>query len=145
MKTKFETPVGPGYSCELNVLASESQFLLQQIQIWNSAHDYRFSGESDLNGLSEALENLSWSQRRHLRNAIRRTHHKITFASANRFLHRLFRKVLQRDTPFHLDFSEREAKIRTARKAWVEARDAALKALELYKSEKGDYFRTRGF
>lgn len=68
---------------------------------------------------------------------------KMGMALANKFLHFLYKKVYKLDTAPKVEYSEKELKIKAARKAWRIALETAKKAEEAYKVEKGNFYKTK--
>lgn len=85
----------------------------------------------------------SKSKEKVLRNYLTRLEKKIGMATANKFLHFLYKKVYKLETAPKVEYSEKELKIKAARKAWRIALETSKKAEEAYKLEKGDFYKTK--
>ena len=93
--------------------------------------------------VKKAIEDLSLNQRKKLKRAINNFHNRESIASANRFLHFLFKEILNTDIRVRINYGEKELKIKEMRKKYVEAREIMLKAHEEYKKEKGNFYKLR--
>lgn len=90
--------------------------------------------------------NLSFeskSKEKVLRNYLTRLDKKVGMALANKFLHFLYKKVYKLETAPKVEYSEKELKIKAARKAWRIALEATKQAEIAYKTEKGDFYKTK--
>jgi hypothetical protein len=108
-------------------------------------NNFQIKGElkapTNLLGITKELAFDSKSQEKVLKRYLTRLSRKLSLRQINLFLHFLYKKVYKLDSVPYLDLSEKELKIQKARKEW---KAAALKAEELrniYKVEKGDYYK----
>lgn len=86
----------------------------------------------------------SKSQEKVCRNYLTRFTKSISMSQANRFLHYLWRHVMKMDgQPPRVEYSEREQKIKAARKAWKTAQAEAEKLQAEYKTIKGDFYKSK--
>jgi hypothetical protein len=98
---------------------------------------------TNLIGLNKSLHFDSKKKKKVLRNYINRLNKRMSHSGANCFLHFLFKTIYKMDTAPSVEFSEKEIKIRSARKAWVKARAEAEKLRALYRTEKGDFYKKK--
>jgi hypothetical protein len=90
------------------------------------------------------IAGMTLNQRKKLKNKINGCIHKQTLRSINTFLHFLHRHVYMEKTEVpYVKVSEKEEKIQTARKKYVEARNLAIKLYKEYKEEKGDFYKNK--
>lgn len=75
------------------------------------------------------------------RNYLWRLEKKMGMSVANRFLHFLYKKAYKLDEAPKVDYSEKELKIKEARKAWKKMQAEAEKLQAAYKTEKGTFFK----
>lgn len=68
---------------------------------------------------------------------------KVTMAQANLFLHFLYKKVYKLDKTPRIEYSEKELKIKNAKKAWKKVREESDKLKIAYFQEKGDFYRKK--
>ena len=66
---------------------------------------------------------------------------KIGMSISNRFLHFLYKKVYKMDDSPRIEYSQKELKIREAKKKWREAQKISDSLRLKYKEEKGDFFK----
>lgn len=83
----------------------------------------------------------SKSQEKVCKNYLWRLDNKMSMAVANRFLHFIFRKVKKADKAPYVEYSEKELKIRAARKAWRASMIEAERLRMAYKTEKGNFYK----
>jgi hypothetical protein len=106
---------------------------------------YRINGDlPEREAILDHLLDTSQSQNKRLIKWHFRLKRKLSMRSANRFLHAVCVKLLAYDADVdvaRIDYSEREAAIKAARKAWVKARDEAETLRLAYVEEKGDFYR----
>lgn len=62
-------------------------------------------------------------------------------SNANRFLHFLYKKLYKLDKAPYVEYSERELKIKEAKKAWKKVKLEAEKLQKEYKDTKGDFYK----
>lgn len=108
--------------------------------------DYQVSGDVDfkeLENLKDRILNLSQNQRKKLRNFLLKAEYRMSLRSINRFLHFLYKNVLQSDKRVRIKPSIKEEEIQMRRKEWVDARNKAEMALFIYKKSKGDFYKDK--
>jgi len=98
---------------------------------------------TNLIGFNKSLHFDSNKKKKVLRNYINRLDKKVQLATANKFLHFLFKKIYKLDTAPSVELSEKEIKIQSARKAWKKAQAEAEKLRVEYKKEKGDFYKKK--
>jgi hypothetical protein len=90
------------------------------------------------------IAGMTLNQRKKLKNKINGCVYKQSMRSINTLLHFLHKRVYKEYTPApYVIVSEKEEKIQTARKRYVEARNLAIKLYAEYKIEKGDYYKNK--
>jgi len=125
------------------------QATFEKIKKYADEKGYRLVGElklpTNLIGITKSMTFDSGKQKKVLRNYINRLDKHVTMGNANRFLHFLFKKVYKIDTSNapSMEYSEKETKIREARRAWVKARTEAEKLRVVYRKEKGDFYKKK--
>jgi hypothetical protein len=85
----------------------------------------------------------SKSKEKVCRNYLWRLDKKMGMSVANRFLHFLYKKVYKTETAPSIDYSEKELKIKEARKAWRKLKEEAEKLQAAYKLEKGTFYKQK--
>ena len=93
--------------------------------------------------LKRKLDDLTLNERRKLKKSINIFHYKKSIASANRFLHYLYKEVFKIDIRIKITYPEKRLLIATKREIYLKYRAEMKKALKEYKEEKGDYFKLR--
>jgi len=125
---------------------------IESIEKFAADKEYQIIGDlkEKKQGFLSGIFNLnlnfeSKSKEKVLRNYLTRLETKrMGMALANKFLHFLYKKVYKVETAApKVDFSEKELKIKAARKAWRIALEASKKAEEAYKLEKGNFYKTK--
>lgn len=123
----------------------ESCFI--KIKEYADAEGYRIlnalKSPTNLIGGKKSLHFDSKKQKKVLRNYINKIHKRVSMPIANSFLHFLFKKIYKLDFAPSIEYSEKEIKIKEARKAWVKARNEAEKLRLAYKQEKGDFYKSK--
>jgi len=76
-----------------------------------------------------------------LRGYINLLDRRVNMSTSNKFLHFLFKKVYKQDSAPNIDYSEKEVKIREARKAWKKVQAESDKLHLTYRKEKGDFYK----
>jgi len=99
--------------------------------------------EVNLKGLSNKINDLSFNQRKKLRNYLIHLDRHVTIKRINLFFHFLFKHVVKTDYRVKVEVSEKEAVIQAARKKWKEADAIAQTLLKTYKEEKGDFYKNQ--
>jgi len=89
------------------------------------------------------IKNLSKNQLKKIKNIINGYYKKPSLRLVNLFLHFIYSKILKSSIRISLNYPEKQLKIIEMRKKYVEARNAAIKAYQEYKTEKGDYYKIR--
>lgn len=115
--------------------------------VWEFAHhnNYQYNKHPHYNedDLRSEIGKLTLNQRRKLKRAINIFRTKQSIASANRFYHFVYAKVLKVDTRIRLTYPEKYCKIIKEREKYLQLRTEMEKQLQTYKEEKGDYFKLR--
>lgn len=88
-------------------------------------------------------KDISNNKEKHLRRLAHRFLQRQTWGNANLYLHFIFKKVLGLDAIPKIRLSEKEDKIVKARTAWREAQAEAEKLRLEYRTEKGDYYKSK--
>ena len=133
----------------LEVNAENIQATFDKINAFANEKGYRIDGDlklpTNLIGMTKSMSFDSGKQKKVLRNYINRLHKKVTMGNANCFLHFLFKKVYKLDASNSpsVEYSEKELKIQSARKAWVKARNEAEKLRLAYRAEKVDFYKKK--
>lgn len=83
----------------------------------------------------------SRSKEKVFKNYLWRLSQGVSMAQANKMLHFLYKKVYKLNEAPKVEYSEKELKIKTARKAWKKAQAEADRLLAEYKQEKGDFYK----
>jgi len=83
------------------------------------------------------------NQRKKLKRRINALITKKSMRAANHFLREMRKYMSSTSDALKFDYSEKEKKIKAARKKYVEARNIAMKLYEEYKEEKGDYYKRK--
>ena len=116
-------------------------------EVWEFAHHnnyvYNKHPYYDEDDLRSEIGKLTLNQRRKLKRAINIFRMKQSLASANRFYHFVYSKVLKIDTRIRLTYPEKYCKIIKEREKYLLLRTEMEKQLQKYKEEKGDYFKLR--
>ena len=111
--------------------------------------NYRIIGEFKKEGFitnllsSSKLSFNSKSQEKVLRNYLTHLQERVGMSLANRFLHFLYKKVYKINEVPRIDYSEKELKIKAAQKIWKQNLKAMKESRELYKLEKGDFYKNK--
>lgn len=93
--------------------------------------------------LKKKLDDLTLNERRKLKKSINIFRYKNSIASANRFLHYLYKEVFKIDIRIKITYSKKRLLIATKREIYLKLRAEMKMALKEYKEEKGDYFKLR--
>ena len=137
METKEVKKVTQNGALEIMNGINDAFELVEQIK---ANTDWQLSGSAEYNN-DEVLRKLgeeTLNQRKKLKRRINAFLIRKSMRSAN-----LFFNAVQSYIGGHLRFnySEKELKIKEARKKYVKARDIAIKLYAEYKEEKGDYYK----
>jgi hypothetical protein len=84
----------------------------------------------------------SKNQEKVFRKLLWRMENKISMKNANWFL-RLYAKVFKLEKAPRVEYSEKELKIKEARKAWKKMQLEADRLQAVYKTEKGDFYKKK--
>ena len=115
---------------------------LEVINQLDAEKDWQYKGDMfSIEDISEQKLNKSLNQRKKLKRRINSLLVKRSMRSANLFLRAVHYYFTDYGSAPRFDYSEKEKKIKAARKEYVKARDIAIKAYEEYKAEKGDYYK----
>jgi len=112
---------------------------IDAIKKFADENGYQMKG--DLNLPSSSLVFESKSQEKVCRKCLTRLSGRVTMSTGNKFLHFLFKKVYKLDSTPHIEYSEKELRIREARKAWKKAQAEAERLRVAYRTEKGDFYK----
>ena len=108
---------------------------------------YQIKGDLNRGTFRSILDSLmgiefsSKGQEKTVRHYLTRLNKKITLRQSNRFLNLLYKGVYEADKAPHVDLSEKELKIKAARKLWKETQQKADEFLKQYKEEKGNFYK----
>ena len=115
---------------------------LEVINQIDAEKDWQYKGDMfSIEDISEQKLNKSLNQRKKLKRRINSLLFRRSMRSANLFLRAVHYYFTDSGTAPRFDYSEKEKKIKAARKEYVKARDIAIKTYEEYKAEKGDYYK----
>jgi hypothetical protein len=97
------------------------------------------------NTIDLLIGGMTLNQRKKLKNKINGCVHKQTIRAINTFLHFLHKHVYKEFTTLApcVRVSEKEEKIKAARKNYVEARKLMMEYHKIYKEEKGDFYKQK--
>ena len=115
------------------------EIAINNIKKFADEKGYRFLDQTFMVNNSLIFE--SKSKEKVLKNYLWRLDQKITMAQANKFLHYLFRKVYKVEITPRVEYSEKELKIKSARKAWKKVQAEADLLHKAYRDEKGDFYK----
>ncbi len=140
IKTTYVEPT------EANVKAT-----IEKIKLFASENNYQIKtpfpdptniiGSIFKKGLALRFE--SKSLQKVCRNHLTRVDKKIGLRTVNKFLHFLYKTIYKTDAAPHLDYSEKELKIKALKKSLNKARAEAEKLRLEYKKEKGDFYKKK--
>lgn len=140
MKTEFKTLVEPTVD---NIEATFGGIIE-----WVNSKGYRIEGVLKLptgfwgNANSPRFE--SKSQKKVVMHYMGKLEKEVSMATANRFLHFLFKRVYKLDAPApRVNYSEKECKIKAARKQYKDSLEATKKLYAQYKEIKGDFYKSK--
>jgi hypothetical protein len=122
------------------------EIAFSEIKKYAAQKGYQIIGDMNMPrnifGASKSLKFDSKTQQKVLRRYLTRINRKIGMEITNKFLHFLFKKIYKLDTSAPcVQYSEKELKIKNARKAWKKAAAEAEKLRVAYKAEKGDFYK----
>jgi len=122
------------------------EIAINKIKEFATEKGYQIIGEFKKEGVlstifGSSLKFESKSKEKVLRTYLWRLDQRVTMAQANKFLHFLYKKVYKLDSAPRIEYSEKELKIKEARKAWKKVQAEAEKLLLEYKNEKGDFYK----
>lgn len=113
------------------------ELAINNIKAYAQEKGYQIKGNFTLGELKFDSKN----KEKVCRNYLWRLDKKMGMSVANRFLHFLFKKALKNDTAPYIDYSEKELKIKEAKRAWNKLKLEAEKLQEAYKLEKGNFYK----
>lgn len=124
------------------------ELAINTIKNYANEKGYQILGEFKKEGLlsgvfGSSLKFESKSKEKVLRNYLWRVENKPGMAIANKFLHFLYKKVYKLDESPRVEYSEKELKIKAAKKAWKKIQLEADALRLAYKTEKGDFYKTK--
>lgn len=115
-----------------------------KIQEYANAKGYVINGElkmpTNMLGLNKGLRFETKKAKKTTRNYINRLHKQVSMPTANKFLHFLFKKIYELDSAPSVDYSEKEKKIQSLRKAWKKAFAEGEKLRLEYRKEKDGFY-----
>jgi hypothetical protein len=95
-----------------------------------------------VNGVTLKIpKDISLSKEKHLRRLAARVMQRPSMKSASMYLHFLYGTILGQEKTPKVKYSEKEEKIKKARKAWKAAEAISEKLRLEYKAEKGSYYK----
>lgn len=119
---------------------------IDQLCVYATESGYRQSGDfPSYEALAASLPDCSHCMNKRLIKGHFFLKRRLSIRSANRFLHFICVKLLDYgsdQTVPRIDYSEQETAIKTARIAWVKARDEAEQLRLVYAREKGDFYKS---
>jgi hypothetical protein len=114
-----------------------------KIKQWCGIMDYRIVGNIDsYKKLNIPVGNLSKNQMKKINAFSNDLEKKMSMRKASSLLHRIF-KTLAPNEKVQIRKSEKEEEIQKSRKKWLKLRNESEKALLVYKTEKGEYYKNR--
>jgi hypothetical protein len=118
---------------------------IAQVQEYAHAQGYTQSGDMPTaQALHAGAQAATQTLRKRLLKRAERLHKKTNLRIANQFLHLLCVQLLAYEPDAQaarVSLSEKEAAIRSARKAWLKARTEAETLRLAYLAEKGDFYK----
>lgn len=119
---------------------------MDQLRAYSTASGYQSGGDFPTReALLESIGNSSHCMNKRLIKGHFFLRRKLSMRSANRFLHFICVKLLEYGSDQvvpRIDYSEKEAAIKAARRAWVKARDTAEELRLAYTNEKSDFYKS---
>lgn len=117
---------------------------VQRIKEFTKHNDYQLTGDLDQKlNLDKAIMDASLRKRKVLRRYMYQIEQHATLDVVNKFLHFLFKKVLNTDVRVKVTKSEKELAIQTKREAFKAALKIMLEKKQEYLNEKGDFYKVR--
>ena len=118
---------------------------IDEIKKYANDNGYQIIGDfkkegflSNLLGSGPKFE--SKSQEKVCRNYLTRLERKMGMATANKFLHFLYKKVYKMETAPRIEYSEKELQIKAARAAWRKSMAETEKLRVAYKEQKKGFY-----
>ncbi len=131
--------------CDPKMIADMLLQCIAQVQQYAQTQGYRQSGDlPSAQALHAALQSATPTLRKRLLKRAERLHTKPQLRMANQFLHLLCTCLLAYGPDAQVarvELSEKEPAIRSARKAWLKARNEAEALRLAYLAEKGDFYK----
>ncbi len=132
---------------QIEATKANVELAINEIKEYSQEKGYQIKGEFKQDGFfknllgGSKLKFESKSQEKVCRKYLWRLEKKMGMSTANRFLHFLYKKVYKLDQAPYIEYSEKELKIKEARKAWKKMQIEADKLLAAYKEEKGSFYK----
>lgn len=131
---------------KIEATSQNVQTSITAIKKYAEEKGYQIIGEFKKEGLISGLLGSkltfeSKSQEKVLRNYLTKFDKKPGMATANRLLHFLYKKVYKLDKAPYVEYSEKELKIKSARKAWRKSLAETEALMKVYKEEKKDFYK----
>lgn len=120
---------------------------VEKIKYFANDKGYQLIGEFKKDGFftslfsGSSIKFDSKSQEKECKRYLWRIDSKLGMSNANRFLHFLYKKLYKLDKAPYVEYSERELKIKEAKKAWKKVKLEAEKLQKEYKDTKGDFYK----
>jgi hypothetical protein len=120
---------------------------INDIKQYAADKGYQFLGELKKDGILSGLfggnkpKFESKKQEKVCRNYLERIERKMGMATANKFLHFLYKKIYKMDECPRVEYSEQELKIKAARKAWRTSMAETAKLQAIYKESKKGFYK----
>jgi flagellar biosynthesis chaperone FliJ len=122
----------------LDYSKENTKLISDKIKTFVSDKGYVISGEINI---SNDISFESQKKSKVFRKYLTKLSHNMSQKIINRFLHFLYKKIYKEDTSPRVLLSEKETKIQDARKAWKNHQIESERLLNLYKEEKGDFYK----
>ena len=140
----METTLYTNYTYNKVELQNRIINIISTIEDWCMENDYRIEGlPVGLYKMKLALstnDNISKNQLKKINKYIIGLEKHISMRKANSFFHLLTKTCGY--NPVRIKYSEKEEKIKNARKLMLKAKETYENLLKEYKTEKGDYYKS---
>lgn len=146
METMEKTMNKTNFKMSADNFETEISEFITRLKRYIDFMDYQVTGDvnfDELENLKVKITQSSLTQKKKLRNFLLSANHKMSLRSINRFLHFLYKNVLETDKRVRIKVSVEEQQIQMRRKEWVSARNKAEAALFIYKKIKGDFYKDK--
>lgn len=131
---------------QIEATKANVELAINNIKKYAQEKEYRIIGEFKEAGFFEKLIGSSKlkfdskSQEKVCKSYLWRLEQKVGMQNSNRFLHFLYKAVYKLDKAPYVEYSEKEVKIKEAKKAWKKVQAEADTLQALYKTEKGSFY-----